>query len=79
MSGVEELLMRPIYGNFVLWQVAAAGIALLLLLTLIPRLLKRDQRVHPYMGARTCGGCGWRGQVGQWNEQCPRCGQSFTA
>lgn len=79
MNGVMELLLRPVYGDFVIWHVAAASLALLLLFMLVPRLLKRDQRVHPYMGARTCGGCGWRGQVGQWNEQCPSCGKSFTA
>lgn len=78
MNGITEMLLRPVYGDFVIWHVAAAGLGLALLFFVVPRLLKRDQRVHPYMGARTCGGCLWRGQVGQWNEQCPKCGKSFT-
>ena len=79
MNGITDLLLRPVYGDFVIWHVAAASLGLVLLFVVVPRLLKRDQRVHPFMGARTCGGCSWRGQVGQWNEQCPRCGKSFTA
>lgn len=75
---MQDLLSTHVWGGFVVWHVAAAVLALLVLLKLLPALLKRDRRVHPYMGARTCGGCGWRGQVGQWNEQCPRCGRSFT-
>lgn len=74
-----DFLYRPVYGDFVVWQVAAAAVVALGLLALLRRLLRRPTPQHPFMGARTCPACGWRGQVSRFNEVCPRCARPFTA
>ena len=76
---MTEYLFRPVYGGFVVWQVAAAVVVLFGTLAVLRRLLRRPVREHPFMGARTCPTCGWRGQVSRFNEVCPRCARPFTA
>jgi len=73
-----DLLLRPLYGGLVVWQVAAALVVLAGTITVLRRVLQRPVREHPFMGARTCAGCGWRGQVSRFDEACPRCSRSFT-
>ena len=79
MDSLTDLLNRPLYGGVVVWQAAAGVIVLLGTLKLLRRLLRRPVREHPFMGARTCPACGWRGQVSRFNEVCPRCARPFTA
>ncbi|MCA9525919.1 MAG: hypothetical protein KC549_06435 [Myxococcales bacterium] len=75
---LQEALLYPLPGGFVAWQAAAALVVLLGGYGLAKRLLRQPERQHPFMGARTCGGCGWRGNVSRFNDVCPRCGRNFT-
>ena len=77
MDQIKEVLFTPVYGEFLVWQIICAVLLLIALVKIVRTLTRSKPVEHPYMGARTCGHCGWRGQVSKYSATCPACNQTF--
>ena len=76
---MTDFLFVSLYGPFVVWQALATAVVLVGAAVITRRTLRRPPVDHPFMGARTCPICGWRGRVTRFDEACPRCARPFTA
>ncbi|HEY5648473.1 MAG TPA: hypothetical protein VIU33_03170 [Nitrospiria bacterium] len=51
---------------------AGAGLAVLLLIILLVKLI-RKRKISPHFQVALCRNCGWEGEVSRWAGVCPQC------